>query len=76
MSNENNLFKLEEIENIKVLVTKATGEKCPRCWKIFPLEMKGRNNPIVAFFNNIVREFLQAVLPPQIASDFDNCCAD
>ena len=35
MSNESNLFKLEEIENIKVLVKKAIGEKCPRCWKIF-----------------------------------------
>ena len=35
MSNENNLFKLDEIENIKVLVKKAEGEKCPRCWKIF-----------------------------------------
>ena len=35
MSNENNLFRLDEIENIKVLVKKAEGEKCPRCWKIF-----------------------------------------
>ena len=32
--NDNNLFQLEEIENIKVLVKKAKGEKCPRCWKI------------------------------------------
>ena len=32
----NNLFKLDEIENINVLVKKAEGEKCPRCWKIFP----------------------------------------
>jgi len=31
-----NLFKLDEIENINVLVKKAEGKKCPRCWKIFP----------------------------------------
>ena len=30
-----NLFKLDEIENINVLVKKAEGKKCPRCWKIF-----------------------------------------
>ena len=36
MVKENNLFKLNEIEDIKVLVKKAVGEKCPRCWKIFP----------------------------------------
>ena len=32
----NDLFKLEEIEDIKVMVKKAEGKKCPRCWKIFP----------------------------------------
>ena len=31
-----NLFKLDEIENISVLVKKAEGKKCTRCWKIFP----------------------------------------
>ena len=36
INNNINLFKLDEIEGIKVLVTKAKGEKCPRCWKIFP----------------------------------------
>ena len=36
MVNDNNLFRLDEIENIKVLVKKAEGEKCNRCWKIFP----------------------------------------
>ena len=36
MTDENNLFQLDEIKNIKVLVKKAEGEKCPRCWKIFP----------------------------------------
>ena len=35
MVDDNNLFKLDEIENIKVLVKKAEGNKCPRCWKIF-----------------------------------------
>jgi isoleucyl-tRNA synthetase len=32
--NDDKLFKLDDIENIKVLVTKAKGEKCSRCWKI------------------------------------------
>tara|TARA_B100000029_G_C16940534_1_gene728619 strand:- start:105 stop:581 length:477 start_codon:yes stop_codon:yes gene_type:complete len=36
VKNNDNLFKLEEVENINVLVKKATGKKCPRCWKIFP----------------------------------------
>jgi isoleucyl-tRNA synthetase len=36
MTKENNLFKLDEVENIKVLVKKAEGKKCLRCWKIFP----------------------------------------
>ncbi len=31
-----NLFQLDEIKGVKVLVKKAEGEKCPRCWKIFP----------------------------------------
>ena len=29
-----NLFHIESIEGIKVLVSKAEGNKCPRCWKI------------------------------------------
>ena len=32
---DKNTFKLEDIENIGVLVKKAEGKKCPRCWKIF-----------------------------------------
>ena len=32
---DKNIFKLDEIENINVLVKKAAGKKCPRCWKIF-----------------------------------------
>jgi len=35
---DKNLFKLNEVENINVLVKKAEGKKCPRCWKIFPGE--------------------------------------
>ncbi len=36
MIDDENLFKLDELKGIKVLVKKAEGEKCPRCWKIFP----------------------------------------
>jgi isoleucyl-tRNA synthetase len=36
MISDKNLFGLDEVENIKVLVKKASGNKCPRCWKIFP----------------------------------------
>ena len=32
--NDDKLFKLDEVDNIKVLVTKAKGKKCSRCWKI------------------------------------------
>jgi isoleucyl-tRNA synthetase len=35
LANEDNLFMLDEIKEIKVSVHKAKGEKCPRCWKIF-----------------------------------------
>ncbi len=43
MINDNKLFKLDEVENIKVFVTKAKGKKCPRCWKILEKPCK-RNN--------------------------------
>jgi isoleucyl-tRNA synthetase len=36
MIDDNNLFQLGEIKDVKVMVKKAEGEKCPRCWKIFP----------------------------------------
>ena len=36
MINDSNLFKLDEVEDVKVLVKKAEGKKCSRCWKIFP----------------------------------------
>jgi len=36
IKNNNSLFKLNEIEDISVLVKKAEGKKCSRCWKIFP----------------------------------------
>ena len=35
LNNTDNLFKLENVKEIAVLVKKAEGEKCPRCWKIF-----------------------------------------
>ena len=34
MINNNQLFKLDNVDNVKVLVTKAKGKKCSRCWKI------------------------------------------
>ena len=34
MISDNKLFKLNEVDGAKVLVTKAKGKKCPRCWKI------------------------------------------
>ena len=32
--NDDKLFKLEHIANVSVLVKKAKGKKCSRCWKI------------------------------------------
>ena len=32
--NDDKLFKLEGVDNIKVSVKKAKGKKCSRCWKI------------------------------------------
>ena len=42
MINDDKIFKLDNLDNIKVLVKKAKGEKCPRCWKILesPCERK------------------------------------
>ena len=37
MVKDNNLFKLNEVDDIKVLVKKAQGEKCSRCWKILEI---------------------------------------
>ena len=34
MTNDNKIFKLDDISNVGVLVTKAKGKKCSRCWKI------------------------------------------
>jgi len=36
MSNDNNFFKIDGIEGIRVFVKKADGQKCQRCWKISP----------------------------------------
>jgi len=43
MINDDKLFKLDEVNNVKVLVTKAKGKKCSRCWKILDSPCK-RNN--------------------------------
>jgi len=34
MIDDNKIFKLDQISNVGVLVQKAKGEKCSRCWKI------------------------------------------
>jgi len=34
MANDNKIFKLNDISHVGVLVEKAKGEKCSRCWKI------------------------------------------
>ena len=34
--NNKDYFGLEEVKDVRVLVKKAEGKKCPRCWKIFP----------------------------------------
>ena len=34
MINDNKIFKLNDISNVGVIVQKAKGEKCSRCWKI------------------------------------------
>ncbi len=34
LTDDDGLFKLDGVDNIKVLVKKAKGEKCSRCWKI------------------------------------------
>ena len=34
MINDDKIFKLDDISNVGVLVEKAKGEKCSRCWKI------------------------------------------
>ena len=43
MINDDKLFKLDEVNNVKVLVTKAKGKKCSRCWKILENSCE-RNN--------------------------------
>ena len=43
MVNDDKLFKLSEVDNVKISVTKAKGEKCSRCWKILENVCK-RNN--------------------------------
>ena len=40
VKDNSDFFKLGDIENINVLVKKAAGKKCPRCWKILPESCK------------------------------------
>ena len=41
--NDDKLFKLDEVDNVQVLVKKAKGNKCSRCWKIVQTPCE-RNN--------------------------------
>jgi isoleucyl-tRNA synthetase len=34
MIDDDKLFRIDSVNNVKVLVKKAKGEKCSRCWKI------------------------------------------
>ena len=43
MIDDDKLFKLDEVKHIKVLVKKAEGKKCSRCWKILKTPCE-RNN--------------------------------
>ena len=43
ITDDEKLFKLEEVSDIKVLVKKAKGKKCSRCWKILQTPC-ARNN--------------------------------
>ena len=40
---KDNLFKLDEVENVGVLVKKAEGKKCSRCWKILKNKCERKN---------------------------------
>ena len=42
-NNIEELFRLDDVKNVKVLVKKASGTKCSRCWKIMKKPCK-RNN--------------------------------
>ncbi len=43
-SDKKDLFNIQEISGIKVLVKKAKGNKCSRCWKIFETSCKRCEN--------------------------------
>ena len=40
MIDNDKLFKLENVANVSILVKKAKGEKCSRCWKILAKAMR------------------------------------
>ena len=41
--NDDKLFKLDKVDNVKVLVKKAKGKKCSTCWKILQNPCKRSN---------------------------------
>ena len=43
MIKNDKFFKLDEVKDVQVLVTKAKGKKCSRCWKILESPCQ-RNN--------------------------------
>ena len=43
ITDDDKLFKLDSVDNVKILVKKAKGEKCSTCWKILESPCK-RNN--------------------------------
>ena len=47
MIDDDKLFKLDSIENVKVFVTKAKGKKCPRCWKILANPCQRKNCGVI-----------------------------
>ena len=43
MIDDDKLFELDDVDNIKISVKKAEGEKCSRCWKIVKFACKRHN---------------------------------
>ena len=40
---ESNSFKLDEVDNVSVVINKASGVKCERCWKITKITNEQKN---------------------------------
>ena len=43
MIDDDKLFKLDSVDNVKVLVKRAKGKKCSRCWKILESSCERKN---------------------------------